>query len=64
MQTYIAIGPRQVQPVCVVWVGWLIIATAVAVPWLRRSVAGLSPRRPEFDPVSVHVSFVADKVAL
>jgi hypothetical protein len=34
------------------------------VPWLRRLVAGLSPRRPEFDPGSVHVGFVVDTVAL
>jgi hypothetical protein len=34
------------------------------VPWLRRLVAGLSPRRPGFDPGSVHVGFVVDKVAL
>jgi hypothetical protein len=32
----------------------------MAVPWLRRLVAGLSPRRP----ASVHVGFVVDKVAL
>ena len=36
----------------------------VAVPWLRRSVAGLSPWMPGFDPRSVHVGFVVDKVAL
>ena len=35
-----------------------------AVPWLRRLVAGLSPRRPGFDPGPVHVRFVVDKVAL
>jgi hypothetical protein len=34
------------------------------VPWLRRLVAGLSPRRLGFDPGSVHVRFVVDKVAL
>jgi hypothetical protein len=34
-----------------------------AVPWLRRLVAGLPPRRPGFDPESVHVGFVVDKVA-
>jgi hypothetical protein len=48
--------------------GGLIIATAVAVPWLRPSVsrrpADLSPQRPEFGPGSVHVSSVADKVSL
>jgi hypothetical protein len=36
----------------------------MAVPWLRRLVAGLSPRRSGFDPGSVHVGFVVDKVAL
>jgi hypothetical protein len=36
----------------------------VAMPWLRRSVAGFSPRRPGFAPGSVHVEFVVDKVAL
>jgi hypothetical protein len=35
----------------------------LAVPWLRRLVAGLSLRRPGFDPGSVHVGFVVDKVA-
>jgi hypothetical protein len=35
-----------------------------AVPWLRRLVAYLSPRRPGFDPGSVHVGFALDKVAL
>jgi hypothetical protein len=35
-----------------------------AVPWLRRLVAGLSPRRPRFDPRSVHVGFVVGKMAL
>jgi hypothetical protein len=35
-----------------------------AVPWLRRLVAGLSLRRPGFDPGSVHVGCVVDKVAL
>jgi hypothetical protein len=36
----------------------------MAVPCLRRLVAGLSPRRPGFDPGSVNVGFVVDKVAL
>jgi hypothetical protein len=35
-----------------------------AVPWLRRLDAGLPRRRPGFDPGSVHVGFVVDKVAL
>jgi hypothetical protein len=34
-----------------------------AVPWLKRLVAGLLPRRLGFDPGSVHVGFVVDKVA-
>ena len=32
--------------------------------WLRRLVATLSPRRPGFDPGSVHAGFVVGKVAL
>jgi hypothetical protein len=35
-----------------------------AVPWLKRSVAGLSPQKNGFAPGSVHVGFVVDKVAL
>jgi hypothetical protein len=34
------------------------------MPWLRRLVAGLLPRRSGFDPGWVHVGFVVDKVAL
>jgi hypothetical protein len=34
------------------------------VPWLRRLVAGLSLLRPGFDPGSVNLGFVVDKVAL
>jgi hypothetical protein len=34
----------------------------MAVPWLRQ--LGFSPRRPGFDPGSVHVRFFVDKVAL
>ena len=34
------------------------------MPWLRRLVAGFSPRRPGLDAGSVHVGFVVDKVAL
>jgi len=33
-------------------------------PRLRRLIAGLSPRRPRFDHMSVHVRCVMDKVAL
>jgi hypothetical protein len=36
----------------------------MAVPWLTRLVAGLSPRRPGFDPGSVRVRIVVDKLAL
>jgi hypothetical protein len=35
-----------------------------AVPWRRRLVAGLPPRRPGIDPESVHVGFVVNHVAL
>ena len=34
------------------------------VPWLRQLLAGLPTPRPGFDPGSVHVGFVVDKVAL
>jgi hypothetical protein len=34
-----------------------------AVPWFRRSVTGLSPRRPGFVHGSVHVRFMLEKVA-
>ena len=40
------------------------LSVVLAVPWLRWLVAGLSQRRPGFDPESVHVGFVVDKVAL
>jgi hypothetical protein len=39
-------------------------AFKMTVPWLRRLVAGLSPRRPGFDLGSVHEGFVVDKVEL
>ena len=38
--------------------------TNMAVPRLRRSVAGLSPRRPVLDPRSVRMKFLMHKVAL
>jgi hypothetical protein len=47
--------------VCIIRVNFLL---EKALPWLRRLVAGLSPRRPGFDPRSVHMGFVVDKVAL
>jgi hypothetical protein len=34
------------------------------VLWLTRLVAGISPQKPGFDPGSVHVGFLVDKVAL
>jgi hypothetical protein len=46
------------------WTGFVKQAEEWAVPWLRRLVVGLSPRRPWFDRGSVHVGFVVDKVAL
>jgi hypothetical protein len=36
----------------------------MAMQWLRRLVASLSPRRPRFTPGPLHVGFVVDKVAL
>jgi hypothetical protein len=41
-----------------------MVTLDLAVPWLRRLAARLPPRRPGFDPGSVHVGFVVDKVAL
>jgi hypothetical protein len=40
-----------------------IINAPMAVPWLRRLVAGFPPRRPGFEPRSRHVGFMMDKVA-
>jgi len=37
---------------------------SVAVPWLRRLVAGVSLWRPEIEPRSVHVKFVVDRMSL
>jgi hypothetical protein len=36
----------------------------MAVPWLKRLVAGLSSRRPAFVPGSVHVAFAVAEMAL
>jgi hypothetical protein len=36
----------------------------MAVPWLRRLIACLSPRRRGFTPVSVHMGFLVDNMAL
>jgi hypothetical protein len=41
-----------------------VVIVPGAVPWLKRLVAGLSPRRPGFAPGSILVGFVVDKVAL
>jgi hypothetical protein len=41
-----------------------LLSNQKAVTWLRRLVGGLSPRKPGFDPGSVHVGFVVDKMAL
>jgi hypothetical protein len=35
-----------------------------AVPQLRRLVHGFPPRRPDFDPRSIHTGFVVDEVVL
>jgi hypothetical protein len=42
----------------------VIVSSEHAVPWLRRSVAGISPRRPGFAPGLFRVEFVAEEVAL
>jgi hypothetical protein len=36
----------------------------LVMPWIRRLVAGLSLRRPDFYPSSAHVKFAVEKVAL
>ena len=36
----------------------------MALPWLRRLVAGLSPRKPGFDPRPGHMEFLFHRVAL
>jgi hypothetical protein len=48
----------------VVWCLYFSMCVIKAVLWLRRFVAGLLPRRPGFDPGTVHVGFVVDSVAL
>jgi hypothetical protein len=40
------------------------LITFTAVPWLKLLVAGLSPLRFGFEPSSVYVGFVVDRVAL
>jgi hypothetical protein len=39
---------------------WIKKDFHILVPWHRRLVAEISPRRPAFSPVSVHVWFVVD----
>jgi hypothetical protein len=39
---------------------WEYNIKVLAVPWLRRLVAGLSSRKPGFKPGQVHVGFLAD----
>jgi hypothetical protein len=41
-----------------------LIIQHVAIPWLRPLVDGLSLRWPGFDPITVHVTFLLDKLAL
>jgi hypothetical protein len=36
----------------------------LAMPWLRRSAAALSPRVPGFDHRAVSVGFVGDRLSL
>jgi hypothetical protein len=54
---------------CEVWTGFLNLTEINftlqrAVPWARRLVAGLSPRRPREDHSSVHVRFAVERVAM
>jgi len=34
------------------------------MPWLRRLIAGLSPRRSGFGPILIHLLFVMEKMTL
>jgi len=43
---------------------WKEAAARATAPWLSRSVAGISPQKPGFDPRPVRVEFVVDKVAM
>jgi hypothetical protein len=42
----------------------IVCFKSMDMPWLRWLVASLLPQRPEFTPVSLHVRFVVDRVAL
>jgi hypothetical protein len=53
-------GFSTIRPYSRNFVNWYF----VAVPYLRRLVAGFPLRRPGFDPRSGHVGFVLYKVAL
>jgi hypothetical protein len=46
------------------WQNYRTNPRGVAVPWLRRLVASLSPRRPGIAHRSVHVGCMVDRVAL
>jgi hypothetical protein len=69
-QRAITDGFRSGDGVCTLRVTkWIFYVTEIKVgifglSWLRRLVAGLSPWRPGFVSKSVHVRFVADKVAV
>jgi hypothetical protein len=52
------------RPVLVSCMGSVTVKCTNCITRLRRLVAGLSSRRPGFDPGSVHVGFVVNKVAL
>jgi hypothetical protein len=43
---------------------WVTGFTSLPVTWLKRLVAGFTPRRSGFAPMSVHVGIVVDKVSL
>jgi hypothetical protein len=42
---------------------WKEATAGANVPWLSRSVAGISPQKSGFDPRPVRVEYVVDKVA-
>jgi hypothetical protein len=54
----------ELNPGCLVPHQVTLSSGRLALPWLRRLLAYLSPQRPGFAPCSVHVWFVVDKVAL
>jgi hypothetical protein len=42
----------------------ILLHRTIALPYLKRSLAGFPPRRPGFDPKSGDMGFLVDKVAL